>query len=204
VIAALIPWNRIVVAARFHSGINLIPDSPLESASKSFLKTMSSDHAIHDPSKPRGLIASDRWLHQVAGAAYVFEARTIQRMELLVLSRLDWRLNLVTPFCYLHYLIRSSDHRGDGDGDGDGDGVKQRSLVPALRHSYEGRSYPALLRRIKDRILATCRGNPCAAFAETLNAESCGNLNPDILLNPKPWTGAGSPRSNTVCEESGS
>ncbi|GAB4849015.1 hypothetical protein Ancab_003827 [Ancistrocladus abbreviatus] len=36
---------------------------------------------------------------------YVFEARTIQRMELLVLSTLQWRMNPVTPFSYFGHLI---------------------------------------------------------------------------------------------------
>ncbi|XP_010531301.1 PREDICTED: cyclin-D5-1 isoform X2 [Tarenaya hassleriana] len=36
---------------------------------------------------------------------YVFEAKVIQRMEFLVLTTLDWRMNLVTPFTYLHYFV---------------------------------------------------------------------------------------------------
>ncbi|KAF7059275.1 hypothetical protein CFC21_066202 [Triticum aestivum] len=43
---------------------------------------------------------------QVAGdARYVFEAKTIQRMELLVLSTLKWRMQAVTPFSYLDYFL---------------------------------------------------------------------------------------------------
>ncbi|KAM3258055.1 hypothetical protein ACQJBY_050037 [Aegilops geniculata] len=42
----------------------------------------------------------------VAGdARYVFEAKTIQRMELLVLSTLKWRMQAVTPFSYLDYFL---------------------------------------------------------------------------------------------------
>ncbi|XP_050388103.1 cyclin-D5-1 isoform X2 [Argentina anserina] len=36
---------------------------------------------------------------------YDFESRTIQRMELLVLSTLEWKLGLITPFPYLHNFI---------------------------------------------------------------------------------------------------
>ncbi|KAK9949121.1 hypothetical protein M0R45_004661 [Rubus argutus] len=36
---------------------------------------------------------------------YDFESRTIQRMELLVLSTLEWKLGSTTPFAYLHYFI---------------------------------------------------------------------------------------------------
>ncbi|XAR61962.1 hypothetical protein NMG60_11016522 [Bertholletia excelsa] len=33
-----------------------------------------------------------------------FESRVIQRMELLVLNTLKWRMGLVTPFAYIHYF----------------------------------------------------------------------------------------------------
>ncbi|GMJ12385.1 CYCLIN D1;1 [Hibiscus trionum] len=34
-----------------------------------------------------------------------FETKTIQRIELLVLSTLEWRMSLVTPFAFLHVFI---------------------------------------------------------------------------------------------------
>ncbi|XP_062194873.1 cyclin-D4-2-like [Phragmites australis] len=43
---------------------------------------------------------------QVGDARYVFEAKTIQRMELLVLSTLNWRMQAVTPFSYLDYFLK--------------------------------------------------------------------------------------------------
>lgn len=36
---------------------------------------------------------------------YYFESKVIQRMELLVLNTLEWRMNSVTPFAYLNYFI---------------------------------------------------------------------------------------------------
>lgn len=36
---------------------------------------------------------------------HVFEAHTIQRMELLVLSTLEWRMSAVTPFSYIDYFF---------------------------------------------------------------------------------------------------
>ncbi|WOL02772.1 hypothetical protein Cni_G11491 [Canna indica] len=42
---------------------------------------------------------------QVGEAKYVFEARTIQRMELLVLSTLKWRMQSVTPFSFIDYFL---------------------------------------------------------------------------------------------------
>lgn len=37
---------------------------------------------------------------------YVFEAKTIQRMELLVLSSLGWRMNPVTPLSFIEHIVR--------------------------------------------------------------------------------------------------
>ncbi|XP_010272942.1 PREDICTED: cyclin-D3-1-like [Nelumbo nucifera] len=42
---------------------------------------------------------------QVGETKFVFEARTIQRMELLVLSTLKWRMQAVTPFSYIEYFL---------------------------------------------------------------------------------------------------
>ncbi|KAE9611725.1 hypothetical protein Lal_00011672 [Lupinus albus] len=43
---------------------------------------------------------------QVQDAKYVFEAKTIQRMELLVLSTLKWKMHPVTPLSFLDHIIR--------------------------------------------------------------------------------------------------
>jgi len=43
---------------------------------------------------------------QVEESRYVFEAKTIKRMEMLVLSNLQWRMNPVTPVSFLDHMIR--------------------------------------------------------------------------------------------------
>ncbi|XVE93415.1 hypothetical protein REPUB_Repub01dG0190300 [Reevesia pubescens] len=43
---------------------------------------------------------------QVEETKYVFEAKTIQRMELLVLSTLKWKMHPVTPILFLDHIIR--------------------------------------------------------------------------------------------------
>ncbi|RRT65007.1 hypothetical protein BHE74_00047583 [Ensete ventricosum] len=45
------------------------------------------------------------WIWKVGDAKYIFEAKTIQRMELLVLSTLKWRMQAVTPFSYLDFFL---------------------------------------------------------------------------------------------------
>ncbi|CAK9150879.1 unnamed protein product [Ilex paraguariensis] len=43
---------------------------------------------------------------QVEESKFVFEAKTIQRMELLVLSTLQWKMNPVTPLSFIDHIIR--------------------------------------------------------------------------------------------------
>ncbi|RZB89228.1 Cyclin-D3-1 isoform B [Glycine soja] len=43
---------------------------------------------------------------QVQDTKYLFEAKTIQRMELLVLSTLKWKMHPVTPLSFLDHIIR--------------------------------------------------------------------------------------------------
>ncbi|XP_061341882.1 cyclin-D3-2 [Gastrolobium bilobum] len=43
---------------------------------------------------------------QVEESKFVFEAKTIQRMELLVLSTLQWRMNPVTPISFFQHIVR--------------------------------------------------------------------------------------------------
>lgn len=38
------------------------------------------------------------------GRKYVFEAKTIQKMEILILSTLEWKMNPVTPLSFLDYI----------------------------------------------------------------------------------------------------
>ncbi|TVU09880.1 hypothetical protein EJB05_43378 [Eragrostis curvula] len=75
---------------------------------------------------------------QVGDARYVFEAKTIQRMELLVLSTLKWRMQAVTPFSYIDYFL----HRLNG-----GDAPSRRSVV-----------------RSAELILCIARGTQCLDF----------------------------------------
>lgn len=42
---------------------------------------------------------------QVSDPRFVFEPKSIQRMELLIMQKLQWRLRSVTPFDFLHYFI---------------------------------------------------------------------------------------------------
>lgn len=43
---------------------------------------------------------------QGGDAKFVFEAKTIQKMELLVLSTLKWRMQAITPFSFIDYFVK--------------------------------------------------------------------------------------------------
>ncbi|KAK4478295.1 hypothetical protein RD792_017584 [Penstemon davidsonii] len=43
---------------------------------------------------------------QVEESKYVFESKTIQKMEILILSTLEWKMNPVTPLSFLGYIAR--------------------------------------------------------------------------------------------------
>ncbi|CAK9182493.1 unnamed protein product [Ilex paraguariensis] len=49
---------------------------------------------------------------QVGGAKYIFEPRTIRRMEFLVLGVLDWRLRSITPFTFMGFFAYKLDPTG--------------------------------------------------------------------------------------------
>ncbi|KAE8726081.1 Cyclin-D1-1 [Hibiscus syriacus] len=49
---------------------------------------------------------------QVEGAKFIFEPKTIRRMELLVLTVLDWRLRSVTPFSFTDFFAYKVDPTG--------------------------------------------------------------------------------------------
>lgn len=43
---------------------------------------------------------------QVEKSEYVFRPKSIQKMELLVLSLLDWKMNPVTPLSFMNHIIK--------------------------------------------------------------------------------------------------
>ncbi|XP_010913507.1 cyclin-D2-1 isoform X1 [Elaeis guineensis] len=49
---------------------------------------------------------------QVEGTRFIFEPRTICRMELLVLTALNWRLRSVTPFTFIDFFAYKADPTG--------------------------------------------------------------------------------------------
>ncbi|KAI9381687.1 hypothetical protein POPTR_014G005900v4 [Populus trichocarpa] len=71
---------------------------------------------------------------QLLEPRFLFKPSTVQRMELLVMSCLKWRLHIITPFSFLHYFVAKLPH------------LSPRSKNFILTHS-------------SDLIISTCRGN---------------------------------------------
>ncbi|KAL2318498.1 hypothetical protein Fmac_032374 [Flemingia macrophylla] len=49
---------------------------------------------------------------QVEESRYLFEAKTVKKMEMLVLSTLGWKMNPVTPLSFLDYMTRKLGLKG--------------------------------------------------------------------------------------------
>ncbi|TKY57857.1 Cyclin-D3-1 protein [Spatholobus suberectus] len=49
---------------------------------------------------------------QLEESRYLFEAKTVKRMEILVLSTLGWKMNPVTPLSFLDYITRKLGLKG--------------------------------------------------------------------------------------------
>jgi cyclin D6 len=44
-------------------------------------------------------------MKQEAEAGFIFDTQTINRMELLVLDALNWRMRSITPFSFVHFFV---------------------------------------------------------------------------------------------------
>lgn len=77
---------------------------------------------------------------QVFDPKYVFEPKTVQRMELIVMANLNWRLRSVTPFDFIDYFI---------------------SKLPSSSPSTSSHNFfIRVLSVTSDLILSTTRGTP--------------------------------------------
>ena len=69
---------------------------------------------------------------QAGESRYVFETKTIQRMELVVLNTLKWRMQSVTPFSFIDSFIGKVNDNDDDDDDSQNQSQSQtnsRSLI---------------------------------------------------------------------------
>ncbi|KAF0908058.1 hypothetical protein E2562_022907 [Oryza meyeriana var. granulata] len=83
---------------RFLSSFNLLHD-------KSWMQQLLSVSCLSLAMKMEETVVPPPMDLQVCGAKYVFEARNIKRMELIVMETLKWRMQAVTPFSYISYFL---------------------------------------------------------------------------------------------------
>ncbi|GAB2278134.1 hypothetical protein Dimus_012831 [Dionaea muscipula] len=116
---------------------------------------------------------------QVEGAKYIFHTNTIQRMELLVLGALDWRLRLITPFSFIGFFAYKLDPRGTHMGF-----LLARAKVFILSNLQESSFLDHLPSSIAAAaILCAASEIPNLSFVTPEQAESwCDGLNKDKVF----------------------
>ncbi|MCO5608973.1 hypothetical protein L7F22_063192 [Adiantum nelumboides] len=95
---------------------------------------------------------------QVGDIEHVFESCTIQRMELLIMSTLNWEMISATPFSYLHYLLQKCDFLS-----GFSQVLISRSEELIL-HSSKGKKRSRLWVLMVDYLTLSCSCSACFRF----------------------------------------
>ncbi|MCO5557975.1 hypothetical protein L7F22_011549 [Adiantum nelumboides] len=95
---------------------------------------------------------------QVGDIEHVFESCTIQRMELLIMSTLNWEMISATPFSYLHYLLQKCDFLS-----GFSQALISRSEELIL-HSSKGKKRSRLWILMVDYLTLSCSCSACFRF----------------------------------------
>lgn len=118
---------------------------------------------------------------QSDGGGFIFDAHSIQRMELLVLGALQWRTRSITPFCFISFFVSL---------------FKLRD--PPLRQAFKARAIEIILKAQNDIKLLEFKPSITAASAllcashELLplqfasfksDISSCSYVNKDNLLH---------------------
>ncbi|XP_010035645.2 putative cyclin-D6-1 [Eucalyptus grandis] len=118
---------------------------------------------------------------QSDGGGFIFDAHSIQRMELLVLGALQWRMRSITPFCFISFFVSL---------------LKLRD--PPLRQAIRARASEIILKAQNDIKLLEFKPSITAASAllrasqelcplqfATFKSDisSCSFVNKDILLH---------------------
>uniref|UniRef100_A0A0E0IKZ5 Cyclin C-terminal domain-containing protein n=1 Tax=Oryza nivara TaxID=4536 RepID=A0A0E0IKZ5_ORYNI len=121
---------------------------------------------------------------QVGEERYVFEAKTIQRMELLVLSTLKWRMQAVTPFSYVDYFLRELN---GGDPPSGRSALLSSELILCIARGTECLGFRPS--EIAAAVVAAVVGEEHAAFSH-VNKERMSHCQEVIqameLIHPKP------------------
>ncbi|XP_071928954.1 cyclin-D1-1 isoform X1 [Coffea arabica] len=118
---------------------------------------------------------------QVEGAKYIFEPRTIGRMEFLVLNTLDWRLRSITPFSFLSFFAHKVDPTGTYAGF-----LISRANDIILSHIQGNASFleyrPSCIAAVA--ILSAARDLPIFSFLSPEYAESwCDGLHREKIIS---------------------
>ncbi|KAL6571769.1 hypothetical protein OROHE_002638 [Orobanche hederae] len=117
---------------------------------------------------------------QGEGAEFIFEPKHIQRMELLVLRVLDWRLRPVAPFFYLNFFALKIDPTGTYTG------FLTSSAEDIILSMIQETSFLQYMPSCIAAATILCAANdlPNFSFVTTQHAESwCDGLHKDNILS---------------------
>lgn len=95
---------------------------------------------------------------QICGPKFVFEPKTVQMMELLVMANLGWRLRSVTPFDFLHFFVPKilSPSSSAGPHPSSPSQIFSSASDLILRSSRGNRPEPVLTAILHARVIINC------------------------------------------------
>ncbi|KAK4258858.1 hypothetical protein QN277_005258 [Acacia crassicarpa] len=141
---------------------------------------------------------------QLVDPRFVFEPKTIQRMELCVMTNLRWRLCSITPFDYLHYFISKLSSSSDRQPESITRFISTASniiLGTTLVIDFLGFAPSTLAAAAV--LCSTGKGQSPASFHDGVNKEmarSCHQLMEDYVVDTCPFAGCKSPGAETEQE----
>lgn len=96
---------------------------------------------------------------QVIESRFLFKPKTVQRMELLVMASLKWRLRTITPFDFVHLFI---------------------SKLLCSASTWGDLSYIVSL--VSDVIIRTCLGINTGLYSLAISFSCCSLIRIEVLL----------------------
>lgn len=126
---------------------------------------------------------------QLFDPKFVFEAKTIQRMEVMVMATLNWRLRSVTPFHFLHHFISKLPHSSSAEYVSRIQSISSRIALATVRVP-DFMEYPPSAIAAASVVAAAGEGVAVPeSYCDQVNQErvkSCHQLISDLLIDTDP------------------
>ncbi|XP_054776932.1 cyclin-D1-1-like isoform X2 [Prosopis cineraria] len=128
---------------------------------------------------------------QLVDPRFVFEPKTIQRMELYVMTKLRWRLRSITPFDYLHYFISKVSSFSD---DPKPESITRifstaSSLILSTTLVIDFLGFPPSAIAVAAVLCSAGQGQSPPCFHDGETVRSCHQLMEDYVVDTCPFAG---------------